>query len=185
MTSPRCTSKSRTRTGSGGSACPRNAASIRRSPSGCWPTRPASPLDLHVFEANLAETTTLLAVIEAFQTRHQVSDMVVADAGMLSAANLNALEDAGLAFIVAARQSKAPAELESHFEAHGNYLPDGATFEVTRPMGIGKDRRDRRVVWHYLAGRARRDQQARVGSGSQNSRTYLALTRASVSRSVH
>lgn len=118
------------------------------------------PLDLHVFEGNKAETTTLLPVIEAFQARHQVSDLVVvADAGMLSAANLNALEDAGFSFIVAARQSKAPAELEDHFEAHGNYLADGATFEVTRPMGVGKDRRDRRVVWHYLAARARRDQQ--------------------------
>ena len=43
--------------------------------------------------------------------------------------------------------------------AHGTYLADGATFEVTRPMGVGKDRRDRRVVWHYLSARARRDQQ--------------------------
>lgn len=118
------------------------------------------PLDVHVFEGNKAETTTLIPVIEAFQARHNVSDMVVvADAGMLSAANLNALEDAGFSFIVAARQSKAPAELESHFEAHGNYLADDATFEVTRPMGLGKDRRERRVVWHYLAARARRDRQ--------------------------
>ncbi|WP_323420619.1 IS1634 family transposase [Raineyella sp.] len=118
------------------------------------------PLDVHVFEGNKAETTTLIPVITAFQARHQVSDLVVvADAGMLSAANLNALEDAGFSFIVAARQSKAPAELEDHFEAHGNYLADDATFEVTRPMGAGKDRRERRVVWHYSAARARRDQQ--------------------------
>ncbi|SDB80398.1 Transposase DDE domain-containing protein [Raineyella antarctica] len=118
------------------------------------------PLEVHMFEGNKAETTTLLPVIEAFQARHQVRDLVVvADAGMLSAANLNALEDAGFSFIVAARQSKAPAELQGHFEAHGNYLADGATFEVTRPMGVGKDRRDRRVVWHYLSARARRDQQ--------------------------
>ena len=122
--------------------------------------RAGFPLDLHVFEGNKAETTTLLPVIEAFQARHEVTDLVVvADAGMLSAANLNALEDAGFRFIVAARASKAPAELEDHFEAHGNYLADGATFEVTRPMGVGKDRRDRRVVWHYLSARARRDQQ--------------------------
>ena len=122
--------------------------------------RSGFPLDVHLFEGNKAETTTLLPVIEAFQARHQVKDMVVvADAGMLSASNLNALEDAGFWFIVAARQSKAPAELEGHFEAHGNYLADDATFEVTRPMGVGKDRRDRRVVWHYLASRARRDRQ--------------------------
>ncbi len=121
--------------------------------------RSGFPLDVHLFEGNKAETKTLVPVIEAFQARHQVRDMVVvADAGMLSASNLNALEDAGFWFIVASRQTKAPAELQDRFEAHGTYLPDDATFEVTRPMGAGKDRRDRRVVWHYLAARARRDQ---------------------------
>ena len=34
--------------------------------------------------------------------------MVVADAGMLSAANLNRLEDAGFGFIVGSRTSSAP-----------------------------------------------------------------------------
>jgi hypothetical protein len=69
--------------------------------------RDGFPLDVHVFEGNKAETKTLIPVITAFQKRHQISDMVVvADAGMLSAANLNALEDAGLSFIVGSRTSK-------------------------------------------------------------------------------
>ena len=120
--------------------------------------RDGFPLDLHVFEGNKAETKTLIPVINAFQERHQVSDMVVvADAGMLSAANLNALEDAGLSFIVASRTSKAPKELEDHFGRRGNAIDDGEVVELTRPMGQGRERRDRRVVWHYKWQRAQRD----------------------------
>jgi transposase len=44
------------------------------------------PLEMHVFEGNKAETTTLIPVLSAFQARHDVKDLVVvADAGMLSA----------------------------------------------------------------------------------------------------
>jgi hypothetical protein len=51
------------------------------------------PLEVHLFAGNTAETTTLVPVLTAFQQRHGVRDMVVvADAGMLSAGNLNALE---------------------------------------------------------------------------------------------
>lgn len=116
------------------------------------------PLDLQVFEGNKAETKTLIPVITAFQERHQVTDMVVvADAGMLSASNLNDLEDAGLSFIVASRTSKAPKELEDHFGRRGNAIADGAIIELARPMGQGKYRRDRRVVWQYKWQRAQRD----------------------------
>lgn len=116
------------------------------------------PLDLHVFEGNKAETKTLIPVITGFIERHRITDMiVVADAGMLSAANLNALEDAGLKFIVGSRTSKAPKELEEHFGERGNYIADNGIVELTRPMGTGQARRDRRVVWHYLWKRDQRD----------------------------
>ena len=58
--------------------------------------------------------------------------MVVADAGMLSAANLLALEDNGFRFIVGSRTGKVPYELEAHVERHGNYLADGRR---SRPPG--------------------------------------------------
>ncbi|MFL0580920.1 IS1634 family transposase, partial [Dietzia sp. 179-F 9C3 NHS] len=120
--------------------------------------RDGFPLDIHVFEGNKAETKTLIPVITAFQRRHRIDDMVVvADAGMLSAANLNALEDAGLSFIVASKTSRAPKELEEHFGVRGNAISDGDTVELTRAMGQGKDRRDRRVVWHYTWDRHKRD----------------------------
>jgi transposase len=54
------------------------------------------PLEVHCFEGNTAETRTLTPVLTAFQARHGVRDLVVvADAGMLSAENVNALQDAG------------------------------------------------------------------------------------------
>jgi hypothetical protein len=51
--------------------------------------------------------------------------VVVADAGMLSAANLLALEDNGFRFIVGSRTGKVPYELEAHVERHGTTWPTG------------------------------------------------------------
>lgn len=119
------------------------------------------PLEIAMFEGNKAETKTIIPVIEQFKARHGVKDLVVvADAGMLSAANLNALEDAGYCFIVGSRQSRVPYDLGDHFERHGNYVPDGATIETSRDMGTGKDKRTRRVVYHYSFKRRRREERA-------------------------
>ena len=119
------------------------------------------PLEMHVFEGNKAETTTLIPVLTAFQARHGVTDLVVvADAGMLSAANLNALEDAGLGFIVGSRITKAPYDLADHFERHGNYFTDGQVLESTRLMGTGKGARDRRVAYQRKFKREQHDNKA-------------------------
>ncbi len=116
------------------------------------------PLEVHLFEGNKAETTTLVPVLQTFQQRHGVTDMVVvADAGMLSAANLNALEDAGFSFIVGSRITKAPYDLAAHFQRHGNHFTDGQTLESVRTMGTGAKARDRRVVYQYSFKREKRD----------------------------
>nr|WP_255443555.1 IS1634 family transposase [Tessaracoccus sp. MC1679] len=116
------------------------------------------PLEVALFEGNKAETKTLIPVIEQFKTRHGINELVVvADAGMLSADNLNGLEDAGCRFIVASRQSHVPYDLGDHFERHGNYTPDDSTIETTRDMGTGRQRRTRRVVYHYSFKRHKRD----------------------------
>ncbi len=119
------------------------------------------PLEMHVFEGNKAETTTLIPVLTAFKERHDVGDLVVvADAGMLSAANLNALEDAGFAFIVGSRITKAPYDLADHFERHGNYFTDAQILESTREMGTGKAARGRRVVYQWKFAREQHDNKA-------------------------
>lgn len=50
---------------------------------------------------------------------------MVADAGMLSAANLLALEEAGFEFIVGSRISKAPYDLAEQFDKRGTTSPTG------------------------------------------------------------
>jgi hypothetical protein len=104
------------------------------------------PLEIDLFEGNKAETKTLIPVLTQFRERHQARDIVVvADAGMLSAANLLALEDNGFRFIVGSKTGKIPYELEAHVDRHGNYLPDrgddrdhpthGQREECPRPAG--------------------------------------------------
>src|SRR5450830_1142476 len=119
------------------------------------------PLEVHLFEGNKAETTTLVPVLTAFQARHDVTDMVVvADAGMLSAANLGALEDAGFSFGVGSRITKAPYDLADHFERHGNYFADGQILESVRVMGTGKAARTRRIVYQWSFKRNKHDDKA-------------------------
>jgi hypothetical protein len=119
------------------------------------------PLEVHLFEGNKAETTTLIPVLTAFAQRHDVRDIVVvADAGMLSAANLNALEDAGFNFIVGSRITKAPYDLAGHFERHGTYFTDGQVLESARRMGTGKAARVRRVVYQWKFKREQHDNKA-------------------------
>jgi len=116
------------------------------------------PLEVHLFEGNTAETTTILPVLQKFQERHGITGMVVvADAGMLSASNLNAIEDAGFSFIVGSRITKAPYDLADHFTRHGDYFTDGQILESTRAMGTGKNKRQRRVVYQWSFKRSKRD----------------------------
>lgn len=52
---------------------------------------------MNAFEGNEAETTTMIPVIETFMRAHHLTDVtVVTDAGMVSAGNQKAIEDAGL-----------------------------------------------------------------------------------------
>jgi len=116
---------------------------------------------VHVFEGNKAETKTLVPVLTGFAERHHVDDViVVADAGMLSAANLLALEQAGFGFIVGSKPTSATDDLADHFRRHGNAFTDGQTIEATRSMGTGAQARDRRVVYEYSFKRSQHDNRA-------------------------
>ena len=120
------------------------------------------PLAVHLFEGNKAETKTVVPVLTDFRAQHPDARdiIVVADAGMLSAANLLALEEAGFGFIVGSKTSKAPYDLADHLQRHGNAFNDGQTIESTRTMGAGTKARDRRVVWQWSFKRHRHDNQA-------------------------
>jgi hypothetical protein len=85
------------------------------------------------FEGNKAETATMVPVINAFKTAHQLSDVtVVADAGMISEANQVALEAAGLSFILGARIPYLPDVVREWRDKHPDYaIPDGLV--LTQP----------------------------------------------------
>ncbi|XEO19649.1 IS1634 family transposase [Buchananella felis] len=112
------------------------------------------PLQIGCFEGNRAETRTLLPVLQEMRALHGVKDLVVvADAGMLCAANLDALEEAGYGFIVGSRIAKAPHDLADHFHSHGTFMTDGQIVETTTRMGS----KTRRVVYQYSRKRFVRD----------------------------
>ena len=101
------------------------------------------PLEIGCFEGDKAETLTIVPIVEQFATRHGIADMVVvADAGMLSAANLTALQEADLRFIVGSRTTKAPIDLASHFRWHGDAFSDGQIIDTITPKNSRKIEND-------------------------------------------
>ena len=95
---------------------------------------------------------------------------------MLSAANLTALDEARLRFIVGARQVRAPGDLEAHFHWEGDAFTDGRLIDTITPKRGSRSERDKslkaepvwdpgthpgswRAVWSCSKRRAARDNQ--------------------------
>ena len=117
------------------------------------------PLQVHAFDGNTAETKTILPVIQAFAAAHGLPEVtVIADAGMLSEANLKELEDAGLRFIVGARIPDVPYQVSQWRQEHpGEPISEGQIFTQPTIMGTKADPRRRQTVFYqYRADRARR-----------------------------
>ena len=172
------------------------------------------PLEIGCFEGNKAETATIVPMITGFQQRHGLTDfVVVADAGMLSAANLAALDAAGLRFIVGSRVTKAPNDLASHFRWHGDAFADGQVIDTITPRTATKTAvgvndtskreepvwdpqvhdRSWRAVWAYSTKRAVRDRKTlrlqenkakAVIAGEKAARTPRFVTLKNGSRSL-
>ena len=116
------------------------------------------PLMLEAFEGNKAETLTMIPTIKSFMVAHQLPDVtIVADAGMVSAANQKAIEDAGLSFIIGARIPTVPYVVTAWRKQHpGQDLPDGHVFTQPWPAGPSDQRRDHTFYYQYKADRCRR-----------------------------
>ena len=140
--------------------------------------RTGFPLEVGCFEGNTAETKTLVPVITAFAERHDLGEIpivIAADAGMLSAANLSALDEAGLGFIVGSPGVRPPGDLGSHSHWTGGALTHGQLIDTATPKHGNTKVNDTalraepvwnadqhpgawRAIWAYSAKRARRDQ---------------------------
>ena len=88
------------------------------------------------FEGNRAETKTMLPVIEAFMAAHQLPDVtVVADAGMIGEANQQAIEAAGLSFILGMKIPHIPYVVAQWRREHRGETVTGAQLWVKRYSG--------------------------------------------------
>lgn len=116
------------------------------------------PLMVEAFEGNRAETATMLPTLRAFMAAHQLTDVtVVADAGMISAANQKAIEDAGLSFILGARIPQVPYVVTEWRRRHpDSEIPDGLVLTQPWPAGPTDKRRDQVICYQYRSDRARR-----------------------------
>jgi hypothetical protein len=116
------------------------------------------PLMVHAFEGNKAETRTMLPVVHSFMAAHGLPEVtVVADAGMMSEANLKDLEDAGLKFIIGARIPEVPYQVAQWQRGHpGKQIPDQQVFVQPWSMGPNVDARKRTIFYQYRHDRARR-----------------------------
>jgi transposase len=175
--------------------------------------RTGFPLEIGCYEGNTAETTTIVPIVTSFLQRHALAGtpmVVAADAGMLSAANLKALDELGLSFIVGSRTTKAPGDLESHFHWNGDVFTDGQIIDTVTPRhanGAVNDIAHRaepvwnpddhpgawRAIWSYSAKRARRDQktlaaqEARaraIVAGDKNAKSARFVTTRGADRSL-
>jgi hypothetical protein len=118
-------------------------------------------LMVEAFEGNKAETKTMIPTLKSFMAAHQLADItVVADAGMVSEANREAIEDAGLTYIIGAKIPEIPYQVKKWHKEHPDEpIPDGHVF--TQPWPATEKQktnrwRDKVVYYQYKADRARR-----------------------------
>jgi len=124
--------------------------------------RSGFPLEIHEFEGNFSETKTIIPIVKAFCRRHQLDTSrltITADAGMLSATNLQELEEVGFAFIVGSRIAKTPYQIKEFKRSYPEELfIDGQVFETIQTFGYHReDKVERRVIYQYKQKRAQLD----------------------------
>lgn len=112
-------------------------------------TREGFPLGYEVFKGNTFEGHTMLPVLESFASRHSVrTPTVVADAAMISRANVTELNKRGLSYIVGARLGNTSPAVITHVH---NSL--GQTDRAT--VRLRTDHGD--LIVDFSAKRARKD----------------------------
>ena len=171
------TSRPSVRTTCGGSATPKSGGATPRSSSACWSTAVVFLSRSAAGRATRPRPPRSSPSWMAFQAAHGIEDLIiVADAGMLSAANLTTLDDARLRFIVGARTTRAPGDLEAHFHWEGDAFTDGQVIDTITPRRGSRSERDKsrkaepvwdphthpgswRAIWAYSKKRAARDTQ--------------------------
>ena len=121
------------------------------------------PLRAGAFEGNKAETATMIPMINDFMDAYDLDDVVVvADAGMISAANKQALERAGLSYVLGSRTSLVPHVISSWRDSHPesptcptptprqSSAPTTACTTSRSPLRMSKSDLRARPIYHHL-----------------------------------
>jgi Transposase DDE domain len=116
------------------------------------------PLIIDAFEGNRAETKTIIPLVQRFVAAHGIAGVtVIADAGMMSEANLAEVEDAGWSFVIGGKLPEVPYVINQWRQANPDAEPaDGMTLTQPVIMGPKPDQRRRRTLYQYKSDRARR-----------------------------
>jgi len=116
------------------------------------------PLMIEGFEGNRAETKTMIPLVQGFVAAHGIAGVtVVADAGMMSEANLADIEDAGWSFVIGGKLPDVPWVVKQWRQHNPDLEPaDGTTLTQPLFMGPKADQRRRTTLYQYKADRARR-----------------------------
>lgn len=111
------------------------------------------PMAYEVFEGDKFEGHTLLPVVQAFKQKYNLPSLIiVADAGLLSAANINELIRLEYPFILGARLKNEIDPVKQHILSH--------TFNNTTLVTIQKQNGVRLII-NYSTKRARKDARLR------------------------
>jgi hypothetical protein len=116
------------------------------------------PLMIEGFEGNRAETNTIIPLVQRFVAAHGIAGVtVVADAGMMSEANLADIEGAGWSFVIGGRLPEVPYAISQWRRDNPDLEPaDGMTLTQPTVMGPKADQRRRTTIYQYKTDRARR-----------------------------
>jgi Transposase DDE domain len=147
------------------------------------------PLMIDAFEGNRAETKTIIPLVQRFVAAHGIAGVtVVADAGMMSEANLADIEDVGWSFVIGGKLPEVPYAISQWRRDNPDAEPaDAMTLTQPTVMGPKADLRRRTTLYQYKTDRARRtlhsiDQQvakaekAVVGQAAIKRNRFVTLT---------
>jgi Transposase DDE domain len=115
------------------------------------------PLMIEGFEGNRAETKTMIPLVQRFVAAHGIAGVtVIADAGMMSEANLAEVEDAGWSFVIGGKLPEVPYVINQWRQANPDAEPvDGMTLTQPVIMGPKGNQRRRTTIYQYKTDRAR------------------------------
>jgi transposase len=118
------------------------------------------PLGYELFSGNTAEVSTLIKAINSWQSYLKVKDVCfIADRAMFSKANLQALDESGYRYIVAAKLKTLKKEKQQQILSEENYMPAVIGNDFTWIADLEHD--GKRLITSYKSKRAINDARER------------------------